>query len=88
MSEAVEERFAVLEVAWTEGNHELELHIDPFGEVSHAAVDAADDGAGFPVGFLVDLGGTVELGSASLCREAALEVHFFRFGQCICVLLE
>ena len=54
----------------------LELHIYPLGKVSHAAVDTADNGAGFPR-LLVHLGGAVELGNASELVEASLEVCAF-----------
>ncbi len=66
----------------------LELYIHPFGEVSHAAVDAADDGASLPFGFLVDLGGAVELGQSSGFFKAAFEVSCLRVRQRLLVGLD
>ena len=65
---------AVLEICWAEVDNFLELHIYPFGEVPHAAVDAAHNGASFPLRLLVHFGSAVELWDPSFLFEASLEI--------------
>ena len=55
----------------------MELYIDPLGEVSHSAVDTADYGPEFPVGFLMHFGSAVELRYAAALFEASFEVFCF-----------
>ncbi len=62
-------------------SNSLELDIYPLGEVSHAAVDAANYGSCRP-GVFVHFGSAVELGHPAFFLEASLEVGVFCFRQC------
>ena len=74
-------------MAGAEVDYLLELRVNPFGEVSHAAVDAADYGACGPGG-LVHLWGAVELGDTSRFLEAACEVDCFCSAEVLLVSLD
>ena len=62
-------------------HNSLELNINPFGQVTHPAIDTADDGTGFPFGFLVNLGSAVELWDPPDFIETALEVDLLCFWE-------
>ena len=60
-----------------EADGSLKLGVDPFGEVSETAINTADNGACFPLWFLVDLRGAVELWDASGFCCTSSKVGYF-----------
>ena len=62
----------------------LEFVINPFGQVSHSAVNTADYGTGGP-GLLVHFGSAVELWYPAWLLKASLEVGLVFFWELLLV---
>ena len=71
-----------------EADGSLELGVYPFGEVSEATIDTADNGACFPLWFLVYLRSAIELWYAQGFCCASSEVGYFLGWECRFVLFD